>query len=239
VSYTFLLEQGEESSVESFSDIPASVLSRLNLTAGGCCSNASETESCPGSQSGTTCEPSTGDPGEEELMPSVEGFRAKILAPQAAEKVSRVIEALFGLSSQESLAKYDPNTHSLKTRQTLLFEGCTESLAILPEWGLMQIGECFQHAQSVLHMCDGECSFWPTPRASDRDNCGGSNARKRAQRLGTYVGRGQNPQLTEWLLGWPIDWSALQVLEMAKFQQWLNSHGKHFQDSKSPKGPNE
>ena len=35
MSYTFLLEQGEESSAESFSAIPASVLSRLNLSASG------------------------------------------------------------------------------------------------------------------------------------------------------------------------------------------------------------
>ena len=46
MSYTFLQEQGEESSAESFSDIPASVLSRLNLTAAASCSNASGTESC-------------------------------------------------------------------------------------------------------------------------------------------------------------------------------------------------
>ena len=32
MSYTFLLEQGAESSAASFADIPAFVLSRLNLT---------------------------------------------------------------------------------------------------------------------------------------------------------------------------------------------------------------
>jgi len=39
VSFTFLQEQGEESSAASFSDIPAYVLSRLNLTAATCYSN--------------------------------------------------------------------------------------------------------------------------------------------------------------------------------------------------------
>ena len=77
MSYTYLLEQGEESSAESFSDIPASVLSRSNHTAGKFSCSGSETECCPGSQSGTTCEPSTADRGAALLTSFLEGFRAK------------------------------------------------------------------------------------------------------------------------------------------------------------------
>jgi hypothetical protein len=35
-----------------------------------------------------------------------------------------------------------------------------------------------------------------------------------------------NPDWTEWLMGWPINWTALKPLETDKFQQWLSSHGK-------------
>ena len=28
-----------------------------------------------------------------------------------------------------------------------------------------------------------------------------------------------------WLMGWPLGWTDLQPLEMAKFQQWQRSHG--------------
>ena len=49
----------------------------------------------------------------------------------------------------------------------------------------------------------------PTPRADGRDYCGGSNARKAAKRNGTYIGRGLNPEYHEWLMGFPIDWTAL------------------------------
>jgi site-specific DNA-cytosine methylase len=38
MSYTYLLEQGEESLAASYSDIPLSVLSKLNLTQEKCCS---------------------------------------------------------------------------------------------------------------------------------------------------------------------------------------------------------
>lgn len=57
MSYTYLQEQGEESSAGSFSDIPQSVLSRLSLTAGkSCFSNDSEMDTYPSSLSGMTSE---------------------------------------------------------------------------------------------------------------------------------------------------------------------------------------
>jgi len=68
VSYTYLLEQGEESSAECFSDIPASVLSRLNLTAERSSCGGNEMESFPSSQSGMMCEPLTGNHGEGKLI---------------------------------------------------------------------------------------------------------------------------------------------------------------------------
>lgn len=55
MSYTYLQEQGEESLAESFADIPASVLSRLNLTAERSCCNGNETDSCRASRSVAPC----------------------------------------------------------------------------------------------------------------------------------------------------------------------------------------
>ncbi len=77
MSYTYLLEQGEESSAASFSDIPPSVLSRLNLTAEKSCSKDSGTESCQSSRSGMMSPPSTELRGEERSMSSAGGFLAK------------------------------------------------------------------------------------------------------------------------------------------------------------------
>jgi hypothetical protein len=51
--------------------------------------------------------------------------------------------------------------------------------------------------------------YYPTPRADSRDNCGGSGARKTAQRNGTYIGRKENPQFREWLMGFPIGWTEI------------------------------
>ena len=106
MSYIYLQEQGEESSAECFSDIPASVLSRLNLSVEKSCSKDSETESCPSSQSGTTYEPLTANRGEEKLTSSAEDSPVKTSLAQAKARESTEQEAGSGLSSQESLAKY-------------------------------------------------------------------------------------------------------------------------------------
>ena len=36
-----------------------------------------------------------------------------------------------------------------------------------------------------------------------------------------------NPPFLEWLMGWPIGWTAIRPLETGKYQQWLDLHGKH------------
>jgi hypothetical protein len=69
----------------------------------------------------------------------------------------------------------------------------------------------------------------PTPIASDRNGDrprgAGSLARGGGQRL-TRVPGGGFIALREWMMGWPIGWSALEPLATDKFRQWLSSHGK-------------
>jgi DNA (cytosine-5)-methyltransferase 1 len=35
-----------------------------------------------------------------------------------------------------------------------------------------------------------------------------------------------NPPWVEWLMAWPIGWTALLPLETDKFQSWLQQHGE-------------
>jgi hypothetical protein len=83
-----------------------------------------------------------------------------------------------------------------------------------------------------------ESGFWPTPQAHDATK----GYAKRVGRYGTkHGGRnlndsavsqagvecGQlNPMWVEWLMGWPIGWTELNPLEMGKFQEWQQQHGK-------------
>jgi site-specific DNA-cytosine methylase len=77
MSYTYLQEQGEVSSAGCFSDIPQSVLLRLNLTAEKSYSKDNETESCQSSQFGTMLPPSTELLGEGKSMSSAEASRVR------------------------------------------------------------------------------------------------------------------------------------------------------------------
>jgi hypothetical protein len=81
------------------------------------------------------------------------------------------------------------------------------------------------------------CKRYPTPQASDNRDRGnlGSGAIQRRKEKGKQIGLSQsvsdqsgalNPQWTEWLMGWPIEWTDLEPLETARFQAWLRSHGE-------------
>lgn len=65
---------------------------------------------------------------------------------------------------------------------------------------------------------------WTTPCADDTGHRG-----KRYERGGTALStqaQGQlNPSWVEWLMGWPIGWTALEPLGMDRFRQWLEQHG--------------
>jgi len=79
--------------------------------------------------------------------------------------------------------------------------------------------------------------LWPTPNAGDF-KAGMSNAPNRQQSsLPRTVGMlegvsepgrrgGLNPTFPEWLMGWPINWTALKPSETARFPEWLQWHGK-------------
>jgi hypothetical protein len=114
--------------------------------------------------------PSTELRGEEKLMSSAGDSLAKTSQQQEKELVSQENEADFGERWPESLAKYDPNTHSWRTHQCLLFEDLTECLAIFPRWGMMHDGELWELTMSAHLIEEKEFGLqqkFPTPTASD------------------------------------------------------------------------
>jgi hypothetical protein len=240
MSYTFLLDAEEESSAECFSDIPASVLSRLNLTAAKCSCNGNETESCQCSQSGMMSEPLMGSHGEERLMFSAGGspVRTSVLETKM-QKEFTVQGADYGAKWPESFARLDRASHSWKIRQLWLFEDLEESLAIWPKWGWMRDGECLE-----LETPEGctnaiESGYLHLPTISKNEFKGSSRKRflnsqdfrgaKMSEGLRTceddptYL----HPNFAEAIMGWPVTWTELVPLATDRFQRWLNLHGRH------------
>lgn len=237
MSYTYLQEQGEESLAEFFSDIPAFVLLKLNLTVEKSCSKGNGTESCQSSLSGTILKPLTENLGGDLLMLSAVDSHAKTLLPQAQPQELMESEADYGGTKIESLVKFDLNSHSWKTHHCLWEEDLRESLVTLPEWGMMQNGVCWVLA--TPEGCTNEIDFGllhiPTIgknefRGTSRKRFVGSQDFRGAKMCEglrtcetdpTYL----NPGFSEKQMDWPIMWTELAPLEMDKFQQWLNSHG--------------
>jgi hypothetical protein len=231
MSYTYLLEQGEESSAGCFSDIPQSVLSNLNLTAEKSYSKDNETASCQSSQFGMMSPPSTELRGEEKLMLSAEDSLAKTSQAQGGEQELMEKEVAYGNRWRESLAKYDPNTSSWRTHQCLLFEESTESLEIFSRWGMMRDGELYPLQIAMPHMKENEFGSkdFYTPTARDWKGMSGKGFRERhgeKKNLADFLGGVPNPEFSEWLMGWPIGWTDLKPLEMGKFQLWRQQHSE-------------
>lgn len=234
MSYTYLLEQGEEFSAESFSDIPAYVLSKLSLTEGKSCSNDSATECSRNSQSGTTSEPLMESHGEIESISCVEDFRAKESASQEKDSDSTTRVPDCGPKWRGWFARWDHKACSWRTPQPSLFGDSDECSVIWPRWGMMRGGECFP--LDTLALPTGVKGFGslPTPRKSRGwTNCNVSVERKDC--ITTVIlghpelGMRPHPNFVEWMMGFPIGWTELKPLEMDKFQQWLDSHGKNCQ----------
>ena len=154
------------------------------------------------------------DPTSPLLMLFAADSPAKTSATPGSGRVSAVRVLASGPNTPELFASFDPITSSWRTSQGSLTGGSASFLGTWPRSGTMRSGRCYRLAPWVHHTHASACSWWPTPRASDRDNCGGANARRAAHRNGTYVGRLLNPRVSEWLMGFRFDWSALPLSEM-------------------------
>jgi hypothetical protein len=70
--------------------------------------------------------------------------------------------------------------------------------------------------------------IWPTPTTgTGGGNAGGSGVRRTAKENGTYVPSLINPNLQEWLMGWPQDWTEIKPLETDKYRRWRQLHGTY------------
>lgn len=188
--------------------------------------------------------PLTENRGAEQLMLFVVDSHARTLVLQGTEKELKESEADSGKTWHEWFAKLDQNTYSWKIRQRLLFEDLEECLKIWPRYGMMRDGECFPLPMLEHDTRGNDSGSWPTPRKSliaakctmatvgnIADPKGNLEeaifAREENKSDPDFLRSGVNPDFEEWLMLWPIKWSALEPLEMGKFQAWLLSHGEY------------
>lgn len=178
-------------------------------------------------QSGMTLEPCAEVLSAQGLTSFMEVSLAKTLAVLDLERVWKESEADYFSRSLGSLAKYDQGSCSWRTYQRSLFEEQNELLESFVAYGMTVDGVFYPLPtwERPTEETGGFC--WPTPKAMDGER--GSlwamadyNRRTSRKSLQSEVaesyrgkmqwGNGQlNPEFVEWLMGYPIGWTALKL----------------------------
>ena len=189
------------------------------------------------SRFGMMFKPLTDDLGEALLMSYREAFHVRTFQSQEKEQGLTEKPLECGEKWLASFAKYDPNTHSLKTHQCSLFEDSTESCATLPNWGLMRNGECWEQTRLDYPIGENEFGCWlPTPvtsmwRGAAKKRYWGSRE-YRASFTTEWIRTSQDcdqyydPDYLELIMYFPDKWTELKPLGMHKFQEWRQPLGE-------------
>jgi len=228
MSWHYLPELVEGSSQpRTFSDGAPLPQSRLTRTDGRCCFGDSATVCWTCSRSGTTLEHSTDMNSKAVSMWLLREFPARSTqSPLGGERRRQT----FGHTQSELWPSASPEPFSSR-----MCRGCDglclhgsptcEDLAT-PSKGPPRLGP---HPW-VVRTFGTESGYLPTPTASSYgSNIGGARGRRGEKRksISGHLGGPENPQFREWLMGWPIGWTGLGLLETGRFRQWLHSHGGH------------
>lgn len=119
---------------------------------------------CPHSRYGMTSAPLTDDHGEVVLSSFLEGFPVKTSPlPTDPDKASTATDLASGWKWPGSLAKWDRDTCSWKTRQLSLLEASTVYSGTWPRWGTMRTGEFWEQTMSALPTAVNASGYWATP----------------------------------------------------------------------------
>jgi len=189
------------------------------------------------SRFGMTFKPLMADRGEAVLMSYLEAFPVKTSPQQEKGPESKVSGQECGEKWHGWLAKFDPNTSSLKTAQCSLLEEEPELLQTLPRSGMTRNGMLWERQTLVYATKEKGFGYWPTPTATDWKATGKIETLKR-QGVKEEAGHQNRPQYhyarlcnmkmpllaQEILMLWPLGWTDLKPLEMDKFQQWQQQH---------------
>lgn len=219
------------------------------------CSPDNETDTSNDSRSGTTSARSTVDRGADPLTSSVVDSLVRTSAPLVLKPDSTASDLDSGWKWLGSFARWDRVTSSWKTRQLSLIADSESSLEIWPLSGLMLSGECLEPGALGHRTYATDCgllqapcapkgapipklSQWrletrqalPTPTASARAGYNQSLGvnpviRPSIEMMAREDGGHLSLDWRDWLMGWPIGWSALEPMVMGRFPQWLRLHG--------------
>jgi len=222
----------EEFSAENYSDGGQSAPSRSILTPQAYCAPGKMKGFSNLSRYGMTFGVLTADRGAELLTLFLAGFLVRIFQPPENKPESTAPDPAYGAKWRALSVRYDRDSHGWKTAQTLWETDLPESSVILPKWGMMRGGELWARMMSEHGIKEkefGSRALWPTPTVCGNNNRKGAS-KKSGDGLATAVkkyptpmsadgikesGKHLNPNWVEWLMGWPIGWTATSATDIA------------------------
>ena len=193
-------------------------------------------ESSSLSQFGMTCEPSMLMNGRDLLTWFLRVSHASVTQPLATYTAANT--STDGQIRQELLRVASQGSSGSKMFRAFLGMAGTLCCWHWPTWGTMLGGACFRVSTppQTLHSKESVSLLWRRPAATDwrRRDLYWPSVQKSGnplclpQQLAQRGHRGYlNPQFPNYLMGWPPMWANLRPLDKARFQQWLDSHGRH------------
>ena len=148
------------------------------------------------------------------------GFLDKMSVLQVKERDLKEKDQRYGPNLVESFARFNQNGLLLKMFrgyiQLTMDNSLPKFLETYPRAGMMRNGMLFRQRPLARLTEEIGFSLWPTPNASDErvwiSGFSGLRSRKVIPELGIKKGW-INPKLSEWLMGFPINWTDLSHSE--------------------------
>ncbi len=196
------------------------------------------------SQFGLTCAVLTADRGAALLT----WFQAASRVRTSVRPALALASVASGLGSgarwSESLATLDPSRYSWRTPQCSLLEDSELFSETWPRSGLMRSGMCFRRPTLAPTTYANASGLLPTPTKSWAKRGPGLSNNLENLRMGLgvthttlaiveAVGWRWPASFVEWMMGWPLQWTALRPLETGKFHEWQQQHSPRLQPSLS------
>lgn len=163
--------------------------------------------------------------GSATATSSTVASRARTSALQEMERAWMANDPGSSLKSSDSFASADHGSYSWRTSQFSLFGGSTAFSWNSMRWGMMRDGQLFQPQRLEPRTFETEFGFWPTPTAQDAKNSTLPPSQSRRGsvpgvllRSGEQPGGQLNPAFVEWLMGYPLEWTACADWAIAWFR---------------------
>ncbi len=165
MSWHFL--QGQEAESWEGNCLDGAPFALLNLipTPAKSCLHDRQTDALTDSRSGATCGPLTASRGAETSMSSAAGFLVRTSAQPGKGLESPELDPVCGSRWHALSVRFDLALCSWKTARSLFPEVLPWSSVILPRWGMMRDGECWERNTPELPISGTGFGSWPTPVA--------------------------------------------------------------------------